>query len=339
VIRKLIDFIDYGFTYENVLIDKLERWCEENRDVLQKNYIDPSGLVGPSLKHKSSKNYLKVAESLGLVKNFYGKWLLTKYGNVLSKLPEYEQSLELGVHEICFFVKLLLKKDITNLLALRQALKETEKPSEIPEAFKKAVLEEVLRNYKKTRDPHIQLEIQKRLQKIKVWRPYRLNHIIIPRIHWLIDLKIIDWEKYRHRILSIQAKRDIIFESISREIEKTTNIDDWIDNTYYEIFYSAYKDLLPSKVKFWKDIGDSCKYKVAEECIEKGFKILGSHEMRRVSLIPLLEYFGICLLIDNGIIVSFKELHEQIRKVAMSRKDLTYRWVPYDKDGYIRQIS
>lgn len=337
VMRKTIDFIDEGFTHGPILVDKIERWCEDNRETLQ-NYIEPTGLVSSSLRHKSSRNYLRVIEGAGLIKNLYGsRWILTKYGNVLSRLPKNEISLELKLHEMCFFSKHLLERDFTNLTNLVKAIKEAKHSSEITQFFKQNIMTQLSTAQKAMAGIRQQQELQKKIGKIRGWKKSRLNHVVVPRLNWMIDLKVIDWGLYEKGEIALSDEGETFFSSIPK-IAKAS-LDEWLQNSFYRIFSQGYRNLLSSRLKLWYDLAEKYKKEIAAMCVKKGLQIIGGREVRRVSIVPLIEYFCIHLLVDEGIICSFGELHNEIEKYARSRNDLTYRWVPYDKDGYIRQIG
>lgn len=338
VVRKIVDLISEGFIHERILVNKLERWCEDNRETLHKSHIEPSGLVGSSLKHKSSINYLKVVQGAGLIKNLYGsRWIPTKYGDVLSKLPKNQTSLQLKLHEICFFIRQLLARDLTYMRNLVEAIRVSKDSSEIPKNFKQRIVTQLSTQQEVMVSISEWQELRKRLDKAKRWEKIRLNHIVIPRINWMIDLRVIDWGLYKEGVIAIGDEGMTIFSNASK-IAKG-NLNEWLQGDFYAVFSRGYRNLLPSKLKLWQDLEDTHKKETAAKCIENGFQILGGREVRRVSIVPLLEYFCIHLLITDGIICSINELHGEIEKIARSRNDLTYRWVPYDRDGYIRQIS
>lgn len=333
----LTHFLERGSSGGPIVVKALERWAEENQSDLN-SYIDSTGVIKSTIKATAAKRYLEFAAAIDLIGKISGLWRLSKYGKVLALVsPKARNNVfELGIEEISFFARRLLLSDADFLLAVLELVNEYSRCSlaEIQDNFQAKILNRLSMIERAARSSHLKQEATSKIQRIQRWtRPHTYpEHLVPPRLHWLLDLRLLDWKVYR-RSNSFQLSHEgqVLLDAFPLNNEGLRYVDeDWCENGYFETFIEAY---LPDyEVRKWDETAPG----YANHLLEESFSLFRTSAIPRITASQFLIYACIRLACQYRIPAGFRRLKNHLEEISgLEGSRYSFHWSVQDDDGYI----
>src|SRR2546426_600992 len=197
------------------LLKKLTIWSSEHHADLFRYYVH-TGEITSTQKNSASTHYLDFAVKLKLIVLLSGMYQITRIGSVQAALIKtYEQNPNpflLNSAEKIFYTYCLLKADADILLTLVDSLLTRKEMSLalLQKTFQENFLGRLNAKLLSVQDEAVRMQLRDRRMKIKEWRHVEryVEHIVPPRLNWLLDLGILEHGAYsQHRFQFTEAGR------------------------------------------------------------------------------------------------------------------------------------
>ena len=328
----LIDLIGNNFLFLDDVLRRLEFWAKKKQKELER-YFGRTGLITESPKHYPARRYIHLAENLRLVKISRNECALTKIGQPLLYLAKSPQNpFHLTDEQVCYLLKRILENDFDYFLPLLKLLKKFNKTKEIFLNFKKAVLNHLEIKSEKIKDILKSSDIKERKNQILRWTQEKkyLEHIIYPRLDWMIDLRILNAHKYRRRIYEFTEEGANFLKEMERMEVK--DLDKWLEEHFYKIFGRSF--IKGKKIPFIM-LNNRERFKYISNFLEDSFRKFSSPSLplQHMSANTFLEYTCTKLVV-MGILPSFDQLKDTLKQMPGYR----LQWQPAMQDGFIIKI-
>lgn len=336
----LTGLLKQGSSGEALVVRELERWAEDHQSDLD-THIDSTGIIRSTIKSTSAKRYLGFAAAIDLVGKVLGLWRLSKYGKVLALVAPKTRSnaFELGIEEICFFARRLLLSDADFLLPVFELVDEHQPCSlaDIQDNFQHRILDRLRLIERATRSGQMKLEVKSRIQRIQRWtKPdVYVEHLVPPRLHWLLDLRLFDWDVYREsNCFQLSHEGRVFLDAFPKHDERLRYIEqDWCDNSYFEAFIEAY---MPDRERRgWNETTRAH----ADRLLEESFSLFPTSGIPRITASQFLLYTCIKLASQHRSACGFRTLKQYLEELSGAEgSQYRFRWSVRDDDGYIMRI-
>lgn len=326
----LIELLGNNFLLVDDVIRRLELWAKEHQRYLEKHF-SKSGSITISSRHYPAIRYIHLAEKLRLIKLSRNGCAVTKIGQPILYLTKCKRSpFELSDEQKCYFLKRILENDYDYFFPFLKLLKRMNKTKEIFSSFKVSVLEHLEMKSKRIGDILKSSDLRKRQKLMMAWTEEEkyLEHLIYPRLDWLIDLGLIKYDKYKVRIYELTNNSLSFLE----ELEKTQEIEDldiWLEEQYYKIFS---KYFIKRESIFFGALKEEERFKYVKDLLEDSFTKFSPSclPFRHISANTFLEY-SCTKLVGKGIWASFSQLKEILKQLPGYR----FQWQPMMHDGFV----
>lgn len=339
---------------ERVFNRKFEELADPDKLKLEE-YKFPKGLIDKTKNGISARPYTKLAIDLGFLNFLNGVYTPGKYFKVYIQLKnEFEDSdgntgrnfFELSLFEKFFFAEELLKKDyfyFSSLLEIIFILKSTS-TGELYKIFQDYILHKIsnvrkLQSFAGDMSLHEKLILESLERRIKNWKKpdVYLEHILMPRIHWLADLSLID----------INGRNYVITEMGEKFLEGIS----CLYGLHAKIFSDSASHLERHAIRILDAAGmrpSSSNNKVSFQKVEKGkiadlirlyidesFEHFRTLAPNRVTASQAFNYTKYKLYFKDDLKVEYSDILDFIKD------DLKEHYVvqmhPYYHDGYIQR--
>lgn len=319
-------------------IEQLELLGVKHKKELEA-YVESSGYIDRTEKHYPAKRYIGLMQGSQLIKIARRSCRITKLGEPLRFLqPLYANPFNLSIEQECYLLKRLLISDFDVLLPLFRLLPDCDNVPMLFRLFRNAINDQLKKRMEAIGDIIRASEFRKQIDRMKRWTNEKkyLEHIIYPRISWLIDLRLFDMEtlvKEDHLELNEAAK--IIFSGLAT-IYDEERLKYWFENHFYETFFQA----RPSGFKIkemvrLRDLSEKEAFKHLEAMLKDSFGKFSSPgtPFLHMSATTFLEYSCIKFL-SKGILAEFTGLKDLLRSIPGYR----FEWEPVVDDGFIIEL-
>lgn len=326
---------------EETLLARLTSWAENNANFLNQ-YIDSTGVIRQSTKSTSARRYLSSALQIELVAKIGREYKLTKHGKVLSLFTS-EGNLSpflLTLKQKCFLLNKLLLFDLDYLIPLLQLLRKLGKCtlSSLQDEFREAVLSwsGIKSNSIFSEESRKRNELLRVENRIKSWcKPKKyIEHIVPPRIHWFLDLQLIDWDFYKKTRKFALSKKGNIFLSHLPQTQNHLYVDcDWLENDYFEDFILAFSP--ESAITRFSQLPHKKQHEIMHNFLKRSFDVFGATDVLRIAASQFLYYTCVELAITNKIACGVNDLKQSLNKISSSGKSYYFYWSAQQNDGHI----
>jgi len=310
---------------KEVLARKVITWSEEHHSHFEL-YNSSSGEIVSSKKGRLSQsfeNYFIAAKNLGLLIEQHGLVIPTRIGEVLGKLSEMDSGLTklpnaygLTVLEKFYFPYLLLSKDFDILITLFEMLSQGY--SELPKFY-----EDYKTHYSKRLDRKMEFISQQdksklfdALQRVQGWKnPKRYSEDIIPsRLNWLIDLGLVDENKFPNEERYVLNGSGIrFFENLPTfppEMQKEVS-PQWLNSNYFGFIGECLK-VECENFQRWNLLNIEGKQSLISEAIDVFLIRFNTFGIPRLSVEQTCLFISLFSLTKRKVIVEFEEILEWI---------------------------
>jgi len=327
---------------EETLLARLTSWAENNANLLVQ-YVDSTGVIKESPKGTSARRYLSSALEMELVAKIGREYKLTKHGKVLFLFTNKGECFpfELTPKEMCFLLNRLLLFDSDYLIPLLQFLRGHGECtlSSLQERFRDAVLSwlEIKVNYIFAEESRERNELLRVENRIKSWRKPKkyAEHIVPPRIHWLLDLRLIDWDFYKKTRKFALGKKGKVFLSHLPQIQDHLYVNrDWLENDYFEDFILAF--FPESAITRFSQLRCKEQHEIVHNFLKQSFTIFGTTDLLRIAASQFLYYTCVELALTNKMACGVEDLKQSLNQISSSANSSYYfYWSAQQNDGHI----
>ncbi|WP_210462719.1 hypothetical protein [Rufibacter roseolus] len=304
--------------------------------------INAKGIIQDA-NGKSAAPYIELLKELDLITTVNRVVVPTKWLRVYLALNEndYDESLNaflLNDLDKLFFLEIILKKDFLYFSLVLEYVYSNDSISikDLIKNFQGLLLERISAlqqqiGYRNTKAISELKVIEKRVLDWKKAEVY-LEHIIMPRINWMLDLRLIDLENGLIQITE-NGKRLCIELCYWIDIgaEYVTDSSDFIRRFYPAIYFITYKGspgVSASREEILSRIVNN---------IEKSFVLFKTLAPNRVTSSQAITYSKYQMCLSNGYAVS-ERFHIKMLETEL-REKFIYKYQPQYSDGYIQNIN
>ena len=138
------------------------------------------------------------------------------------------------------------------------------------------------------------------------------EHIIAPRLEWLIDLNILI-KNEKHFILTPNGTDFVSKFPNINEIENIIDVNkNFLNQNRFNILTNLFLDANTYDV--WESLNDSKQNEILGDCLLLFSKILKSGSALRIALEPSLLFSSIYLLCEKNVLVEFNEIIKKLQE-------------------------
>lgn len=313
---------------------KFENYCLDYKHSLESNLYN-KGLIGETKSGISAKPYIDIASELELVSKINNAFHTSKSFKVYQVLQEkYSISsniFELSDFDKMFFLENILKNDFfyfTNLLELI-FIKENVTYSYVVKNYQ-SQLTSRLKEYQLERKNSNNLEVI--FNRIKGWEKptVYLEHLVMPRINWMLDLGLLI---EKNKLFSITEIGKRLFENISVwndiNTEKVISPDSFLDRFMVHIYDDCYYNSETNNPIDAEFILDKMY-----EYIKQSFGLFKTLAPNRVTVSQAANYTKYMLYLNDDIKVGYQFI---LNKLSEKDQDIfIFKYQEQYRDGYIQ---
>ncbi len=328
-------------------ISYLAKKIELEASVVQESLIeykenfkgDDKGLIKKTQSGISAQPYIDLLRELNIITQINTSYILTKQAKiylVLNKERHHFESeyniFKLDIIDKLFFLKQFLIRDPLYLWSILDIILICNKPldsSTIKKLFVNYILNELERNNLFTNNNQLKRSISELKKRIKSWNKpiVYLEHIIEPRINWLLDLGLLEQTientNVKKYVLTCSGNKfmTVLLGVYESTLTKQQSINSYLDKNYFEVFNYIFE--LDKR----KDI---LNIKKIEEYLLDAFKLFKTEAPNRIAATQAIEYVCYKSFIEDGVIVEFDELKNYLIK---ENNIFTLDWFNTENDG------
>lgn len=332
--------IENGKIPSNLINKKFESYCLNFTDSLEKNQYN-KGLIIETKTGISAKPYIDTSNDLGLINKINKVYYSGKAFKVFQALQsDYSNSpnvFELFDFDRIYFLECILRNDYFYFKTLLELLyiEELTTYSALVKVFQNSILAR-LESYKHSNsygDRNRLNNIDIILKRIKKWEKAEvyLEHILMPRLNWMLDLGIVKDVKDGFEITEVGSKlfqHLCIWNDINTEEIISPNA--FLDRFMIHLFDDSYhqsKAVNPKNVEIIQD-------KVFEN-IDKSFGLFKTLAPNRVTASQAVNYTKYKLYLEDNIKVGYQYIMGVLAKKGQDR--FIFKYQEQYQDGYIQK--
>lgn len=313
---------------------KFENYCLDYRNYLENNLFT-RGLIGETKSGISAKPYIDAASELELVSKINNTFYTSKSFKVYQVLQEkYSISsniFELSDFDKMYFLEKILRNDFFYFMNLLQLIyiKENATYPYVIEKYQSQLISRLSEFKHKGKSSN---NLETILNRIKNWEKPKvyLEHIVMPRINWMLDLGLLTENNKQFSITEV-GKR--LFENISVwndiNIEKIISPDSFLDRFMVHIYDDCYnnsKTNNPLDAEFTLD--------KMYGYIKQSFGLFKTLAPNRVTVSQAANYTKYMLYLNDDIKVGYQFI---LNKLSEKDQDIfIFKYQEQYKDGYIQ---
>lgn len=320
------------------LQNRVEAWADRNNEKLG-NHVSDKGVMRRSARSLGFKRYLELAQNIELIVQVSGYFRLSKLGRVLilAKNLDVDGVDPFGLGERTSFILLyqLLLLDADYLLPILELTARYHGQTELLENAQERLQHrfDLMQAY--ARSPIPRSDVVDRARAIARWtKPEKyLEHLLLPRLHWLLDLGLLDWGAFRSERQFEPSKwgRRLLL-SIPRAGGEPFVDRRWCQNAL--IFVRA--DDLDSPTIAWSELPETRQRKLIQRYVREGFSLFRTMQYPRISAYQVVLFVILRLLFDERIVAGFGDVRRALDMFSRSgHPQWTFFWSDLDDDGYL----
>ncbi|WP_407518410.1 hypothetical protein [Elizabethkingia anophelis] len=319
---------------------KFENFCLQYQELLKDNQFK-KGLISETKSGISAKPYIDIANDLGFLNKinnvYYTGKLFKVYQNLQAEFGDSTNIFELSNFDRLYFLECILKNDFfyfSNLLELI-FIDEKTTYSNLVKTFQ-AQLIGCLEDYKNLNvfdDRKALSNIDTILTRIKKWEKadVYLEHIIMPRLNWMLDLGIISGTNNQYSITDIGLK---IFKHLCIWNDINTNkiisADAFIERFMIHLYDDCYNN---------EDITNPSNMDVILEKlyqhINESFDLFKTLAPNRVTASQATNYTKYKLYLNDKIKVGYQFVLGRLSEKEQDK--FIFKYQEQYQDGYIQK--
>lgn len=301
---------------------------------------DDKGLIKKTDSGSSAKPYIELLEELNLLTQVNNSYILTKQSKIyfqLNKLIKQKNDrvdsnlFQLNQLDKLFFFRQILVSDPLYLWVILDIIFIVQQPigtMSIKKLFVDYIKNELDLNQQYSNNNATKRKIMELKTRISSWKKplTYLEHIIEPRINWLVDLGILELKTESKEKQYFFSKSGLNLINVFSEIfEKSLNkqliLRSIIENHYFYIFNYIF-DLN-------KNNGDLDASKIDNYLLE-AFRIFKTDAPNRIAASQGIDYVCFKSFFEDNIIMEFEEAKKYLQK---PNNRFSMDWFKTENDG------
>lgn len=320
---------------ERELISRLEKWGGRSEEKLRE-YVSDKGIVRESRSSSGARRYIDISERLGIITDVRNRYRPSKIGSVITSLesPVKDNPFHLDQAQIPLLYSILLK-DSDYTIPLLFTLTKCKRQSDIRSNFYSKLLDHFYGLYEISKGGQ-KRRIDERIQEMEKWeKPEKyLEHIVMPRLHWGLDLKLVDWDTYLDNgSFSLSRAGRKLLDAVPQCNEIPQISVAWCQNELFKVWaqYSLenYKD--------WGTLAQRERINLIEDRVKEASGIFHTMAYPRLPALQIILFSIVTLLYRDQIAAGFDDIKQSLQKEANRRGGRwDFRWFQSDDDGFIR---
>jgi hypothetical protein len=320
------------------LQDGVERWAEDNRRAL-KEYVSDRGEIRRSARSLGFRRYADLARGLQLLTSVAGYVRLTKVGRVLVVVDKDPRPVgnpfALSDETSALFLYQLLLLDADYLLPTLELAGLYHRQIELLDNAQEHLLRRFRALEALADSTNARIDIHDRALAVERWtKPAKyLEHLILPRLHWLLDLRLLSWDAFlAHREFALSDKGKCLLEQVPK-IEGQHVVDRaWCQN---ELFAAQFGDPRPSAAA-WNQLPETDQWSEIVEHVRIGSSLFRTMQYPRVPAYQLVLFTALRLLYGENVVAGFEDIKRALDRFSRSdQARWRFFWSDYDDDGYL----
>jgi len=320
-----------------VLQKRIEDWAEQHNPALRR-YISDKGRLSSSPRSYGSKRYVQLAQGLELITEVSGYLRPTITGRVLLELSEESREgnpFQLGRRTALLLFYQLLLLDADYLLPTLQLTQQYPMQDQFLENYQDALSSRLKTMEIEVKSPLLRSKVYDRLQAIARWtRPISYSeHIGLPRLHWLLDLDLLDWNSFEalRTFEPSTAGTYLINQSPALDEHIFVN-QNWCQNTFFSVWAQAFS----FEHTYWHSLSEDSQALLLEEYVGLGFQLFRNELHHRISAYQLVLFIILKLLFEEKTSAGFEDIKQALSKFSKSGNiRWSFFWSASDDDGYL----
>lgn len=320
---------------------KFENYCLKYKSLLEENQFD-KGLINGTKSGISAKPYIDAANDLGFLNKinniYYSGKLFKVYQALQCELSKSNNIFKLNNFDKIFFLESILKNDLFYFSSLLELLYIEGKTnySFLTQVFQSHIIKR-LENFKQLSntfgDRLVLNHLDTILNRIKKWGKAEvyLEHIIMPRLNWMLDLEIVTETKKEYKITEIGQKlfkHLCIWNDINAD--QIISADAFLDRFMVHLYDDCYNN---SKLTNPKD--EKLILEKMYKHIENSFDLFKTLAPNRVTASQAVNYTKYKLYFNDNIKVGYQYILNKLSEKGQDK--FIFKYQEQYQDGYIQK--
>lgn len=302
---------------------------------------DNKGIIQKTKTGISAKYYLDLAENLQLLTKSNNSYVLSKQGKLFLVLLEEFSSkkknlFKLELFERIYFVLQILINDPVYSFTLLELIFDKNNVW-ITKEFRNTFYDKVLENLKSIQFSDLltkreSKELDNILLRFSKWKKKEkyLEHIIEPRVNWLLDIGFLDNIPYQSEKLNLSSNGEKYFLGLKKlyvDYGLKILINNFIvQNHFFSLMKNVY-DIHCIKFYDAENLNDELLFN-----LEMSFSLFKTLAPYRVNAYQAIFYTCFVVFLKNGTLVEFAK----IKKYLETNKRFSLEWFITENDGSLK---
>jgi len=328
-IKMIINMLSKSSYYPVSLFNKKVELEAQRYNYELLKYTNIRGIIEVTKTGNSSKPYIETTLALKLLFFQNNMYKLSKYGKLFNILDneldmKTDNYFQLSVYQKSFILYFILEEDGLYLKLLIDLIfhKKQTTIKELKEIFQNYLIEQLqLSLHTPNISNKIKNEIVFKISRIQNWEnPKRyLEHIIEPRVNWLLDLDILDKDAF--------IKNRLILSKKGLVLENKLNLPFNIFTDFFTLISQMYQTEATSKYEN--------NFKLIDNYIYKSFILFKTIAPNRVTASQAILYTCYMMLFKEKKVVNFSTIQDYL--TSKENTKFIYDWYKTEQDGSIRR--
>lgn len=326
---------------DNLFNKKIELEAKKYNEYLLE-YTNTKGLIDITKSGNSSKPYIEISLSLKLLYSQNNRYQLSKYGKIFNVLSNEIEELSdnyfsLSKYEKSFFLFFIMQNDNLYLWALIDLIYILNNKTTIKDI--KKVFQEYIVNQLHFTIKHSYISNKEKskiislINRIKSWKKPQiyLEHIIEPRVNWLLDLDLLDKDEFLQNNLVLSKEGYSFFNGLNSYFDIFQEKYTLMDQLRYIDFFSLINEMyfISATAVEEDDI------ELIENYINESFSLFKTIAPNRVTASQAILYTCFMMLFKAKKVVNFSTIQNYL--ASKKNTKFIFEWYKTEKDGSIRR--
>ncbi|SER27753.1 hypothetical protein [Flavobacterium frigoris] len=317
-----------------------------NEDLLEygkHNTGDNKGLIKKTPIGSSAQPYVNLLEELNLVTQINNSYILTKQSKIyfhLNKIFTQNKNLfRLNILDKLFFFRQILISDSLYIWTIIDIIYIAQKPIStisIKKVFVDYVKNELELNQQYSNNNITKKQIIELKTRISSWtKPLvYLEHIIEPRVNWLMDLGLLELKTETKEKQYFFTKEGlnlvrILFQLFEKNLNKQLVLNSFISKNYFHVFNDIF-DLNKNSTIL--------NYRKIDQYILEAFKVFKTNAPNKIAASQGIDYVCFKAFLEDNMIIEFEELKKYLQE---PNDKFSIDWFNTENDGalYLKKIN
>ncbi|MGI9650193.1 hypothetical protein [Chryseobacterium sp. RLHN22] len=301
---------------------------------------DDKGLIKKTDTGSSAKPYIELLEELNLLTQINNSFILTKQSKIYFHLNKFLKQkndivdsnlFQTNLLDKLFFLRQILVSDPLYIWAILDIVFIAQQPigtMSIKKLFVDYIKNELDLNQQYSSNNSTKRKIMDLRTRISSWKKplTYLEHIVEPRINWLVDLGILELkteskEKQYYFSKSGLNLNNILSEIYEKNLNKQLILQSVINNRYFYIFNYIFN--------LNKNSSDLDDHKIDSYLLE-AFQIFKTDAPNRVAASQAIDYVCFKSFFEDNIIIEFEDIKKYLQK---PNNRFSMDWFKTENDG------